>query len=150
MKIGYIVVAIIIIALGAAFYLYPDMFSFTTGGGGGVGVGPANDSGIIASPDSGLIPPASEEKGLGVLSGRARYSGEAPDFSLIEIAVYNPETNGEVGRTKLGSDGSYAFNLPTGEYVLDIVEGTGSSTNLPRRMFVGAGETITANFQLSQ
>ena len=143
-----IIIALAVVAMGAVLYFYPGSLSTVSDVVVGTGNGGAPAGSVGSADNTGK---ASVEDGTAVIAGRARFVGKMPDFSSIILMVSNPETGKEIKRVSLGAeDGSYKFVLTEGEYVLDIVKGTGTSKHLPQRMYVGAGETFSLNFQLGQ
>lgn len=86
---------------------------------------------------------------VGVLQGVAgAAAGATPDLSSIRLSISDPQTKKVLSTINLGADGSYKFIVTPGEYIIDIVAGTGSSKQLPQRIYVGAGEVLNKNFSV--
>jgi hypothetical protein len=84
---------------------------------------------------------------VGVIQGTAKpASGAQPNFTLIKVSISDPQTKKVLATTNLDTARTYKFTVAPGEYVLDIVPGTGSSNQLPQRIYVGAGEVLNVNF----
>jgi hypothetical protein len=84
---------------------------------------------------------------VGVLQGMAKPApGAQPNFTLIKVSISDPQTKKVLESTNLDAARAYKFTVAPGEYVLDIVPGTGSSDQLPQRIYVGAGEVLNVNF----
>ena len=146
-KVLLIAIPVIIAAVAAWYFFSGSGVSPTVSGGK---KGQTQDTTNVAPPPvsttAGKISAAE-----GTLSGRAeRASGSAIDFTTVKVAIYDPKTNKELARVSLGADGSYTFAVTAGEYILDLVKGTGSSKNLPQHVYVGPRETIELNFQVGK
>lgn len=82
---------------------------------------------------------------VGVLQGTAKPApGARPNFSSITVSISDPQTNAVLDDMNLEAGGFYKFIVTPGEYVLKI--SGGQSDQLPRRIYVGKEEVITANF----
>lgn len=84
---------------------------------------------------------------LGIVMGIAKpVPGAKPNYDSMKIALYDPKTNKQLASVTPGTNGDYKFIVEPGEYILNIASGTGSSAQLPQRIYAGAGETLNVNF----
>lgn len=161
MKKVLLIVVVAVAAVAALFYFVPSWNPWMWGTGGATTGGRNDGSNPTPPPVSAIAPnplppPVSTTAGkvsaaLGIINGRARLApGSTVVFAKVKVAIYDPKTNKELESMFLGADGSYAFSVTAGEYVLNLIKGTGSSKNLPQRIYVGPGETLDLNFQVGK
>ncbi|MBI4085512.1 MAG: carboxypeptidase regulatory-like domain-containing protein [Candidatus Liptonbacteria bacterium] len=135
-NIVVIVIAAAAIIAGAAFYFVPGLNPSDSGTGSNSGNAP-DGSGA-----------AGQKVSYGVISGTARAaSGATPKFESVTVILSDSKTDAQKYKTNLSADGSYKFTVNPGEYKMSIFQG-GSSPQLPRIMYVGAGETFSLNFSV--
>ena len=74
----------------------------------------------------------------------------APEvYAAREIVVYKKNGVGEFTRLEIGPTGWYQGKLPVGIYVIDINRiGIDSADNLPIKIEIKAGMTITLNIEI--
>jgi len=148
------IVILIIAVIGVFFYVNrgsaPSVAPTTPPSAGPAVPLPASSYGKGATGNSAGTPttPSPTTK-PGILEGMAKSAtGAAVNFTSIKLSISDPKTNKELATVNLGADGSYKFTVEPGEYVLNVVPGTGSSTQLPQRIYVGSEETIDLNFKV--
>ena len=161
-KILLIALGVIIIAVGAILYFKPGVAPSPVGQNTPATSVPAANQPIpvpnepipassygkdaVGSASGELVKPKPTEA-VGILSGKAKLAaGATIQLTSVKVSIFDPVTNKTLETANLGSDGTYKFVVLPGEYVVNIVLGTGSSQQLPQRVYVGPNETIEANF----
>jgi hypothetical protein len=104
--------------------------------------------GATSTAASGLLTPQPTEA-VGILEGATKLaSGSTLKITSVQVSLTDPGTNKVIATTNLGADGTYKFTVLPGEYIVNVVPGTGSSPQLPKRTYVGPNETIDVPFSV--
>jgi hypothetical protein len=161
------IVIILVIAAGVALYYF--LWAPRTPGGqvpagtssaGGNSAATNQSSTVIPVPNT-PVPASSYGKGaetsttaapsaVGILEGTAKPApGAKVNLAAVQVSVSDPKTGKVLATTAVGAGGVYKFTVAPGEYVLNIVRGTGTSSQLPQRIYVGANQIINVNFFVS-
>lgn len=95
--------------------------------------------------DNLMIPKAGDA--VGILQGQAKLTAGAKlDLSSVKVSVSDPKTKEVLKTESVGANGGYSFTVLPGEYVLDVVAGTATTSQLPQRIYVGPNQTLNVNF----
>ncbi|MBU6500671.1 MAG: hypothetical protein KGJ89_03590 [Patescibacteria group bacterium] len=103
-------------------------------------------SGSTSTYATGLIKPQPTQA-VGILGGSTKIApGATISITSVKVSISDPQTNKVLDTTNISANDTYQFTVLPGEYVVNIVSGTGSSDQLPKRVYVGANEHIDVNF----
>ena len=106
-------------------------------------------SGAVGTKDitSVTLPGSVSSNELGTLIGTAKPAqGTKPNFSAMKVALYDPKTQKLLASMTPNADGFYKFIVQPGEYVLNLMPGSGSSAQLPLRLYIAKGQVSNVNF----
>ena len=143
-----LIAAIVIAVVVAVFYFVPGLNPW----GGSKEESKIVPSGPVQSTSTEITPTSTQNAQLGkkgVIEGTARVAvGAVVKFTSVRISLADAKTNKQVANTNLSANGYYKFVVEPGEYILDIASWSATSKQLPQRVYVGPGETISLNFQI--